>query len=124
MVSELRTISDSHTFYATLQAHIELNDKDFEFLKERASLHYDLKVKSSVEIGGFLYGLNNRRLFSNGENKVLTVSSNELQTMMKAIEFGSGEHGAFLYNRFHRIWDELQQKQIEINKSVYKNLSV
>ncbi len=107
----------THSFYATLSAHIDMDDSDFERLKEKASRHYDSTVKSSVEVGGFLYGLTNRGEFSNGENKTLELSGRELQLCIKALEFDNSDHTKAISKRLIGVLNEMYFQQEQINKA-------
>ena len=76
---------------AELIAHIEVEDKDFEFLKDCCDGHYDFKVSSTVKQGGFLYGHNNRRHWAKDrgeEDKVMTLKFWQIDLLLKALERG------------------------------------
>ena len=76
-----------HSYIAELKANIELNDSDFNLLLDCSARHYDSTVRSISEVGGFLYGLNNRRNFSNGADLTTEFSERELGLLIKSIEF-------------------------------------
>ena len=107
-----------HSFYAKLSANIEMEDADFKHLKSKAAKHYDSTVKDSVLIGGFLYGLTNRREFSNGEDKTLELSSRELQLCIKALEFDGEEQTNVILKMLIDVLHEMYFQQKQINKNL------
>lgn len=57
-----------HVFVADISVNVDITQADFEFLIGTCKNHYDYKVTSAVEIGGFMYGIKGRRdwIFSKG----------------------------------------------------------
>lgn len=110
-----------HYFFATLTTVLELSDEEFGLLFKEAENHYDYKVKASTQVGGILYGFRNRRSFAmesgNTDNEVEFIER-ELGLMMKALEMTRETFGITLYKRFLDIAKELQQKTVEVNKSL------
>lgn len=74
---------------AKLVAYIEMPDEDFDFIKKCCANHYDHKVKSTVEVGGFMYGFTNRREWSKGEDKTLELEFRQIDLLCKALEMGA-----------------------------------
>lgn len=112
---------DKHSFYATLTAHIEISDSDFKLLLESAANHYDNTVQSSVRAGGFMYGFNNRRNWSKGEDKIVELSTSQTGLVLKSIEFNGTDKALHLYKRIYNIAMEMQNKEIELNKTLNNN---
>lgn len=111
----------SYYFFATLKAHIELSDDDFELLFEEAKYHYDFEIKSSIKVGGFLYGLKNYRTFAQEAghpDKIVVFSERELNLMMKALEMNRNEVGLKLYERLFNVFKDLQDKTVAVNRSL------
>ena len=73
---------NTHSFWAKLDAVMHLSDSDFELIQTEAKRHYDAKVRSTAAIGGFLYGINNRRNHTDSEDKVVQISSDNIQLMI------------------------------------------
>lgn len=73
---------------AKLVAHILIPDDYFDFIKKCCKNHYDFKVASTVEVGGFLYGATNRRDWSKGEDKVVQLEFSQIDLLLKALEMG------------------------------------
>lgn len=107
---------ERHTFWAELKIYIEINNDDFHFIFDNAARHYDFTVRSSTEVGGFLYGLKNRRILSESKDKVCVLSSREFQLITKAIEFNTEERSNKIKTRLWKILHELKSKSKEINK--------
>lgn len=121
-----------YIFYAKLTAEIELSNEELNLLIECSERHYDSTVKSISMCGkgGFLYGLHNRRKWeiesnteiSNGEFK-----SNQIQLMLKSLEFKNEPEAGNLYGKLITIAKEMQTKNITLNKTLreevmeYKN---
>jgi hypothetical protein len=106
-------------FVAGLTAYIELSDEEFNLLFANAQHHYDYKVKSTTEPGGYLYGFKNRRLFaSQAKNRDCNAdfSESQLNLMMKALEMTTCEAGIKLRSRFLNIFRELQRQTVIVNK--------
>ena len=106
-------------FVATLVAHIELTDEEFQILFSEATKHYDAKVKASAKVGGFLFGFQNRRMYAAqaGEpDQIVEFSENQLDLMMKALEMNWSSEGRTLYNRLLNIFKDLQQQTMHANK--------
>lgn len=117
---------DKHTFFAKLEIHVDLSDEDFNHLLKQAEHHYDGKVKTSVELGGFLYGLKNRREFSeeaDDKDTILTVDERDFQLMMKALEMDKSQRGQAMTKRFWTIVHDMQKKHTEINNMLCKDLT-
>lgn len=125
------TTKAKHSFYATLTAEVEITDEEFDLICECCKNHYDYKVKSLIEHGGFLYGANNKRNFSKEyareamedfKDNDIEFSTSQLNITMKSLEqyYHSPKNEAkfILSKRLHNIFDELQEKQQEINKSL------
>lgn len=111
-------MNDKHSFFATLSAEVEISDSDFNLILENAANHYDSTVQDSVKIGGFLYGFKNRRDFSKGKDKIVELTSRQLGLVLKSIEFNNSNQAIFLCKRLYKIAMEMQQKTIELNKTI------
>jgi len=105
-----------YTFSAELRAKIEISDSDFRLLLESSSRHYDHAVQSISMVGGFLYGYNNVRDFSNGENKTVGVTMREIGLMLKSLEGVATDKADFLGRHLYKIVEELAKKSEELNK--------
>lgn len=110
---------------AKLIAHIEIEDEDFDFIKKCCKHHYDFKVKSSVEVGGFLYGYTNRREWSKGQDKVLELEFRQIDLLLKALEMGQYiELGkaAVISVKLKKILTCMNEKYAELNPELEKQL--
>jgi len=109
---------EKHSYIAELKADIEFSDSDFELLLESSRRHYDSTVQSICCVGGFLYGLKNRRDFSKGENKSTELRFGDLQLLIKSLEFVNTDKSNHLYARLTAIFMDMQAKNIEINEDL------
>ena len=109
---------EKHSFIAELKADVEFSDSDFEFLFKSSRTHYDSTVQSISAVGGFLYGLKNRREWSNGENKTTELRFGDLQLLLKSIEFVNTTQALGLYARLTAIFMDMQAKNIEIKEDL------
>lgn len=115
-------MENKHSFYATLTANVFVNDNDFNFIYECFKSHYDFKIKTSAEQGGFLYGLRNRRVkfydseIITDENRILDLSISQIQLIMKSLEMHNTGQASDIYLRFDKIRIELVQKQNGLNE--------
>lgn len=107
-----------HFFQATLKAHIELSDDDFLHICECCKGHYDFTVSSCVEVRGFLYGLKNRRDFSDGEDKVADLTIRQIGLILKAFEMYPSAKTFKLAQQLNDIAGKLMLKETEINESL------
>jgi len=105
-----------YSFYATLTASVQISDEEFNLIMISAKEHYDFKIQSSVESGGWLYGAKNRRDFYCGENKELEMTSTQMQLVMKSLEFPVREKGSELYGKILKIFTLMQETQKDINE--------
>lgn len=108
-----------HYFFATLTAVLVLIDEEFYLLFDEAEHHYDFTVKESTKVGGFLYGIRNRRSFamkSSERDHEVEFTESQLDLMMKALEMTTSTSGIKLRGRFLKIFKELQQKTVDVNK--------
>lgn len=112
---------EKHSFFAKLEARVEISDSDFNLILEHAANHYDNTVKSSVRVGGFLYGFKNRREWSKGEDKIVELTERELGLVLKSIEFSLSDQAIHIGRRLYAIAMELQEKFIEVNKTLNNN---
>ena len=112
----------SHQFFATLSVEIDMSDKDFNILLQCASNHYDFTVQSGAAVGGFLYGLKNRRDFSNGEYKKIEVSTRQIGLILKSLEGNGTDEARYIGENLYRIAMELHSTASEINNSLQKKV--
>ncbi len=110
-------MADKHSFWATLTATIEINDSDFELIQESCKHHYDFKIKSLVEVGGFLYGAKNRRDWS-PEDKEIEFTFRQIDSVMKSLEMYTTEQSYALYSRLRSIIMEINEKTIALNDTL------
>lgn len=114
---------ETHSFYATLTANILLDDADFDLLFSGMEKHYDFTIQEATKIGGFMYGLKNRRTkFFNDEviddeSRTIDVSNRELQLLIKSTEMYSSNE---LKSKLRKILSELVEKQNELNTNLNK----
>lgn len=109
---------EKHSYIAELKADIEFSDSDFQLLLESSRNHYDSTVQSICSVGGFLYGLKNRRDFSKGENKSTELRFGDLQLLLKSLEFVNTDKSNHLYARLSAIFMDMQAKNMEINEDL------
>lgn len=113
-----------HGFYATLTANVFINDDDFNFIYRSFQGHYDITIKMAANVGGFLYGLKNRRTkfyaeeVINDESRTIDVSNRELQLILKSMEMQNSAQASSINLRFHKILSEMSTQQETINKNI------
>lgn len=105
-------------FRAEYKAHIEIPDLEFEFIKKCCERHYDYKIQSLVQVGGFLYGLTNRREWSNREDKVCDLSFREIDLLLKSLEMSRELLSYHISAAFRRICKEMSKQNHEHNKKL------
>ncbi len=112
-----------YKFLATLTALVEIPDKDFSFIEQEASRHYDYKVQQTTQVGGFLYGSRNRREWAKKDkpdyytNKI-ELTQNKIGLLMKAVEMNNSDQAHKISGDLYKIAMELQRKEAEINSKL------
>lgn len=114
------TTVEKHSFWADVSVEIEMNNDDFNLLCVHSKHHYDISVKGLTEYGGLLYGARNRRNF-NPNDLGVTVSSKELQLLIKSLEMTRIHSCVAIYDRLFEILKELMDKRNEINETLKAN---
>lgn len=111
-----------YSFFATLEANVFLNDAEFYFISHCMKHHYDITVKMSVEIGGFMYGLMNRRTLCyrdiTDEDRTCDFSNRELQLILKSLEMQQSDEAIEVKKRLRHILDEMSKKQNRVNEGL------
>ncbi len=110
-----------HFFQAVIMAHVEISDNDFDFILKSCRNHYDFTVKSSVVVGGFLYGFNNRRQFSKGEDKTLDLTSRQLGLIIKSLEMQHNDQGSRIGGYLWKVVNEMQDVFKKTNEQLLTN---
>ena len=117
-------MENNHSFYATLTANVFVNDEDFNFIYECFQRHYDTTIKMAADVGGFLYGLRNRRVkfydteIITNENRILDLSNRQIQLILKSLEMQRTDQASDINFRFHKILQELVEKQNSLNNNI------
>ena len=111
-------ITMKYFFQVEFKAFVEIPDKEFEFILECCKHHYDFTVASSVEVGGFLYGLKNRREFSNGEDKVCDLTFRQIDLILKSIEMYDNEEERNVHRNMFKIIRQMGEENMEMNKNL------
>lgn len=110
-----------HSFIAELKANIELSDDEFNLLLKASQRHYDGAVQSASRVGGFLYGINNRRTWAKeGISKDLSTefTYRQIDLMLKSMELINTQEALKLTVRLSTISQEMYAKNTEINKQL------
>lgn len=121
---------NNHYFRATLSALIELSDAEFDLIWKNASRHYDGTVRSSVQVGGFIYGYRNRRNWAlerdddTHEYKIVDVKNSEIQLIMKACERDYSDESLRLSSRLFLVLAEMNKRTAEINSEKKYGFSI
>jgi hypothetical protein len=105
-------------FWAELKAIVVFSDDEWRWLLLSFEHHYDSTLKTAVDKGGWLYGMNNRRMFSNGECTDVELSQRQLGWMMKSLEMDVLSCSKELYKKLKDIFFKLQEKQNEVNETL------
>ena len=116
-----------YTFEARLSVYIEVTDKEFDYIWEKMKHHYDATINSAIEVGGFMYGLRNRREpYPNCKlenfDKNLEVDSRKLGLILKSLETPHCvmDINCNLSKKFTKIMKTMCEKNMEINSSYEK----
>lgn len=115
---------EKHFFIAELKANIELSDSDFNLLLKCSRSHYDSTVQSASMVGGFLYGINNRRNWSKNNSEIdlsTEFTYRQIDTMLKSLEFVNTKEALKLMVRLTTIVSDMLAKNNEINKQLVTN---
>jgi len=120
-------MENTHSFYATLSANVFLNDADFYFIYQCFERHYDHKIKSASEVGGWLYGRKVHRTpyadwKPTDEDRIIDFTFRQIDSVLKSLEMERSEQSSRLNMMFHKIAHEMSitQKLINENMSTYK----
>lgn len=115
-----------YKFIAEPTVDIVLENDEFQTIFNAAAGHYDSKVQSitTVGYGGFLYGSLNRRTWAKDAHrkldiydKTVSVTSRQLQLMMKATEFAYGDKKVEeIGDKLRKIFFSLQDTFVTVNK--------
>lgn len=114
-----------YRFCAELKLNVEFTDDEFNIIFNNASNHYDSTVKATTipGHGAFLHGIKNRRDWekTSGDSPDYAfdwdLSFRELNLILKAIEFDQNYDAITLYHKLREIFQEMQNTNIEINKT-------
>lgn len=109
----------NYQFSATLNAVIDISDNDFNFILDCCQHHYDNTVQAAVAVGGFLYGIKNRREWSKGKDQTMELSMRQLGLVLKSMEFVNVGQADMLGGRLYKIAEDLVKTELEINSSNY-----
>lgn len=75
------------SFYAEVFCMLTFTNQEWEFIIDAFKNHYDGSLKAAAECGGWLYGLNNQREYSDDkENCELKFSFREVDRMITSLE--------------------------------------
>ncbi|MCK9417138.1 hypothetical protein M0Q97_10830 [Candidatus Dojkabacteria bacterium] len=118
-----------YCFFAELKLNVEFTDEEFEIIFNDASNHYDSTVKATAfpGYGGFLHGMKNRRNWEKESGNSpdyayeWDLSYKDLNLILKAIEFDENDDAKILYYKLRKIVEEMQNANVEINKTLKKN---
>ncbi len=106
---------------------LTFSDSDFDLIFKNAQRHYDAKVVSLTEIGGFLYGEKNSREFANNPkcsypDKSSEYSFQKLDIISKALEIDCSKESLNLQNKIRLIINSVNNKYEEIIPVFKKNI--
>jgi len=107
-------------FFAELKAIVLFSGKEWNWLMLSFQHHYDAELNSAINVGGWLYGMNNMRRFSDESDKTVELSSRQLNHMMKSVENDSEAAHVKVFPKLYKIFSALQSKQDEVNASLTK----
>lgn len=116
-------MKDNYSFYATLTVSVFLDDNDFNFILDVCKNHYDSKIKSLQEHGGFLYGAKIRRTpysdwIPKDKDRFVELNHNQLGLIIKSFEMLSNEQASRLNLLFHKIANEMYKNHAIVNKKL------
>jgi len=116
-------MENTHSFYATLTANVFVSDEDFYFIYQCFERHYDHKIKSASEVGGWLYGRKVHRTpyadwKPTDEDRIIDFTFRQIDSILKSLEMERSEQASEINLRFHKIISEMQIKQQTINKNI------
>lgn len=115
-----------YSFFATLEANVFLSDAEFYSIWDCMKRHYDITVKMSVDVGGFMYGLRNRRTLSKhravtDEDRICDFSNRELQLMLKSLEMTNSDDFIIeIKEKLRNVLTQMTKKQNELNVNLNK----
>lgn len=117
-----------HSFRATIKMLVETSDEEFKTIQTCMIGHYDYSVKSSVEVGGFMYGWANRRKWAlqygdKVPDLICDFESRQMQLTLKALEIWHTEEVNALAKRLWNIVHEANKVSEEVNSkfiNIYK----
>lgn len=100
-----------------VKVELSITDKDLETLLELSSRHYDGHCQSVSKQGGFLYGWNNQfHIFEKQSPIKVTVSTYELDTLVKITEMADTNEAAGLHFELKRMLIAAGHEYEKINK--------
>lgn len=106
------------TYLAELTASFQLSDSQFKTLWDACKGHYDGKVQSLVEVGGFMYGHKHSRDFATKmgfATPEIALKSREINLLAKSLEMDYTNEGLELAAVICTLFFTLQNKNQEIN---------
>jgi hypothetical protein len=101
-------------------AVVDMPDPMFYFLFDTCKNHYDYTIKSFTEVGGFLYGNRNRRMFSKTNDTEIELNSRQCDSLLKALEMGSDEMSLSLFKIIYKVFLLIRSKRDSINEQLQK----
>lgn len=104
---------------ARLYAIVAFNGDEFNFIWSCCKKHYDATVKTSIEVGGFLYGYRNICSVAESDEDVKAeFSFRQLDLILKALEMhvGSETQATRLYQQIERILRDINTELPKINE--------
>lgn len=111
-----------HYLQVEMVAMVEFTDEEWNVIMECCRHHYDYKVKTSTEKGGFLYGAQNHRDWcKDGEDKTDDFTFRQLDTICKGLEMSQSPLRDEIYSKIHNILKDINKTGVEINDNLKKS---
>lgn len=102
----------------SLVVFVKFSDQQWNLIMQAFKQHYDWGLKSAVEIGGWMYGLNNGRILSKGENKEAELTFRQADSILKSIELEFDSSACEIRLALHAILKKMNSTYELLNKQL------
>lgn len=112
-----------YSFYARIEIKLKISVSEVDYIVQACKSHYDGKVQSATEPGGFVYGMNNRKIWASekGDKDIEeNLSFHQIDLLCKAVEFSRDEAEWKIFSAFSKILHAINSKALLVNEELQK----
>jgi hypothetical protein len=108
-----------YKFDYKVRALVTFDVFDFDIIWEGATKNYDGVVRDETKTGGYIFGMRNRQIFAETNNKPsfqVCLSFAEIDIICKALEMSQHLKRHLMKRQLHEIMNAINERSNELNK--------